>query len=110
MEQVYTVDELRIVVNRTLSPKARWTVMTWPINPESDAVACGIADTYKLACAAAGEAFDRLTAPREERKPDIVRALREALRVYRECEAHDGASTGAMAAAIAAYETEKAKA
>lgn len=106
MGQAYGVDELRSIVNRTIAPKARWVIMTWPIESTSDPVASGIADTYKLACAAAGEAFDRLTAPQVDQRPVVVKALAEALRVYREC-VHRESIEVVMAAAIAAYEKVK---
>jgi hypothetical protein len=65
-----------------------------------------------LSCTEADRIFDKHLDPIIHPKPPEVRALQEALRAYREV-SHDrvnGDDVKAMAAAIAAYETEKAKA
>jgi hypothetical protein len=187
MGTTYKPGELKIIILRAPDGGPRTSWQLWVFSPASpggqELVASCAAETYKLACAAAGEAFDRLTAPREQdvmermkeyqqkvcgpdwqaeaqratqryndllatvtaalaeldafpgkyeygqgvsdaikvfrrhltpkpaEDPAIVRALQEALRAYREV-SHDrvnGDDVKAMAAAIAAYETEKAK-
>lgn len=63
MSRVYDAEKLKICIIRHRDPSgpAAWRVEYWT---GSDApLAKGVADTYQLACAAAGEAFARLTAP-----------------------------------------------
>jgi hypothetical protein len=74
MGTTYKPAELRIVMLRSGSiPPIRvvWGVELWfaaTSSPQDRVLAQGTAETYKLACAAAGEAFDRLTAPKVEVK------------------------------------------